>query len=247
MNLIEAKEKIKTDGYCDFNLKDFNEEYYNLFLNYKYSSNDSQYLEKFKNIRFDYQSNDTDKVHLKELLGSYQEVNQLKTQLLQTYDYQYMSQLWFYADFDTNAIYNGISLKEVYYSIVNYFYGLPSEDVDLGMQYTCYSEDCFLKDHIDSCGRLGREFKTTIATCAILIYLNEEWDTSWGGNLVLRNDTLGFNTGVSYSVVPEFGKVAIIDLETYDISHMVEDIKGDHNRCTMLSFCTHTNKQIKLL
>jgi Rps23 Pro-64 3,4-dihydroxylase Tpa1-like proline 4-hydroxylase len=241
MTLLEAKEKIKTYGYCDFDLKEFNEDYYNVFLNYKYSVNDTEYLEKFKLIRFDFQSNENDRIQMSKEIESHAKANELKKELLAKYDYEYMAQLWFQANFNTGITYDGISLQDVYYSILEYFYGQTEDDVRLGLQWTCYTEDCFLKDHNDG---QGDEFQNT---CAILIYLNEEWDENWGGSLVLRNDKSTFNKNISYKVVPKFGKVAIIDLEKYDVSHMVENIKGDHNRCTMLAFCTQKERRIKIL
>jgi hypothetical protein len=51
---------------------------------------------------------------------------------------------------------------------------------------------------------------------------------------------------VAHKVVPTFAKVAIIDLKTFDTSHAVEDIIGDHNRCTILSFATSKTPRIKL-
>jgi Rps23 Pro-64 3,4-dihydroxylase Tpa1-like proline 4-hydroxylase len=108
--------------------------------------------------------------------------------------------------------------------------------------WTCYSEGCFLKNHNDG------KCEDYQNVCAILIYLNEEWDESWGGNLVLRNtsDKNNQNIKTIHKVIPEFGRVAIIDLEIFDTSHAVDDIIGDHNRCTLLSFATSKTKRQKL-
>ena len=66
--------------------------------------------------------------------------------------------------------------------------------------------------------------------------------------MVLRNtsDKNDKNIKTTHKVIPEFGKVAIIDLEIFDTSHAVEDIIGDHNRCTLLAFATSKTPKIKL-
>lgn len=51
---------------------------------------------------------------------------------------------------------------------------------------------------------------------------------------------------VAYKVIPTFGKVAIIDLKTFDTSHAVECVNGNHNRCTLLAFATSKTPIIKL-
>ena len=42
MTLDDAKHNIKTNGFCEFELKDFNEELYDRILEKKYSINDNQ-------------------------------------------------------------------------------------------------------------------------------------------------------------------------------------------------------------
>jgi Rps23 Pro-64 3,4-dihydroxylase Tpa1-like proline 4-hydroxylase len=78
-----------------------------------------------------------------------------------------------------------------------------------------------------------------------LIYLNEEWEEEWGGNLILRNTKIAhsINKETKHAVTPKFGKVAIIDLEEFDTAHAVEKIIGDHNRCTLLAFATQRKKR----
>ena len=56
--------------------------------------------------------------------------------------------------------------SNVYYRILEYFYKKNEKDTNCGLQWTCYSEGCFLKDHNDGQG------DTYQNTCAILIYLN---------------------------------------------------------------------------
>jgi Rps23 Pro-64 3,4-dihydroxylase Tpa1-like proline 4-hydroxylase len=240
MTLEQAKNNLKEIGYCDFDLKDFNTEYYRLLEKIKYKISDKKYLENFKVTRFDYHNEESDvHVNYRETFETFAQANVKKEELLKEYDYEHMAQLWFLSE---SAPMHCIDEKfeKVFYDILEYFYNQTEADVRMGQQWTCYSEKCFLKDHNDG---QGDEYQNT---CAILIYLNEEWNENWGGNLILRN-TKHTNDGiVAYKVVPTFGKVAIIDLKTFDTSHAVEDIIGDHNRCTLLSFATSKTPRIKL-
>ena len=240
MTLIEAKESLKLKGYCDFELKDFNEEYYNLFEKIKYKKEDTEYLNYFKMVRFDYHNEPTDiHVNSSKQFDSFANANIEKNELFKKYDYENMAQLWIQS---LNSPKDFIDEKfdEVYYNILEYFYNKTKLDVTMAPQWTCYSEGCFLKDHNDG---QGEEYQNT---CAILIYLNEEWDESWGGNLILRDSKNTHDKTTAYKVIPKFGRVAIIDLEIFDTSHAVDDIIGDHNRCTLLSFATSKTPKIKL-
>jgi Rps23 Pro-64 3,4-dihydroxylase Tpa1-like proline 4-hydroxylase len=240
MTLEESKISLKTNGYCDFDLKEFSPEYYNLLEKIKYKTEDTKYLENFKVIRFDYH-NEEDNIHInhREIFENFDTANLKKEELLKEYDYEHTAQMWLISE-STPMHTIDEKFENLFYDILEYFYNETEDDVRMGQQWTCYSEKCFLKDHNDG---QGDEYQNT---CAILIYLNEEWDESWGGNLILRN-TRHTNDGVvAHKVVPTFAKVAIIDLKTFDTSHAVEDIIGDHNRCTILSFATSKTPRIKL-
>lgn len=252
MTLIEAKESLKLNGYCDFELKDFNQEFYNLFESLKYIDGNTNYLNQFKMVRFDYRKDGepNEDISAHYMLNSFIESNNKKNQIIKEYDEKYISQVWLNspaapADSDYFNPSSHIAGKKVfhnvYYRILEHFYGENENDVNCGLQWTCYSEGCFLKDHNDG---QGEEYQNT---CAILIYLNEEWQEEWGGNLLLRNtkDTNDENIKTMYKVIPQFGRVAIIDLKIFDTSHAVEKIIGDHNRCTLLAFATSKTKREK--
>ena len=239
MTLLEAKKSLNSVGYCDFDLKDFNEDFYNLFLNIKYKVEDTKYLDEFRVVRFDIHD-DKNNHHIqgRDVFSNFKEANDKKLEILNSFDIEYMAQLWLQSESKPHS--NNDEYTNVYYRILEYFYNKNEKDVGCGLQWTCYSESCFLKDHNDG---QGEEYQNT---CAILIYLNDEWDEAWGGNLILRNTKNTNDKTVSYKVVPKFGKVAIIDLETFDTSHAVETVIGDHNRCTLLAFATSKTPKIKL-
>ena len=236
MTLLEAKKSLSLNGYCDFDLKDFNEDFYNLFLSIKYEESDTNYLDEFTVVRFDMHDDTTDThIQSRDVFNNFKEANTKKLEILNSFDKEYMAQLWLQSQATPYADNN--AFPNVYYRILEYFYGKNEETVNCGLQWTCYSEDCFLKDHNDGQG------DTYQNTCAILIYLNEEWEEEWGGNLILRNTKNTNDKNISYKVVPKFGKVAIIDLETFDTSHAVETVIGNHNRCTLLAFATAKEKR----
>ena len=94
--------------------------------------------------------------------------------------------------------------------------------------FTYYTTGCFLQNHSDGTGT-GR-------ICAILIYLNETYDEKDGGLLILDNKE---------TINPEFGKIAIIDLNSFDIPHMVTKVTGGIGRYAILSFVKRKEDEFK--
>jgi Rps23 Pro-64 3,4-dihydroxylase Tpa1-like proline 4-hydroxylase len=237
MNLIEANESLHTNGYCDFDLKDFSEESYNAFLELKYKVSDDNYLEKFTIVRFDAHDENHNSYRINEGFETFKNAIIEKNNLIKKYDENKIAQIWLQSEmipFSDNSI-----IKQTYYQIIKHFYNQTEDDVNCALQWTCYSEGCYLKDHNDG---QGDEYQNT---CAVLIYLNEEWEEDWGGSLILRNtkNTHSIDKETKYKIAPKFGKVAIIDLQTFDTSHAVEKIIGEHNRCTLLAFATQRKKR----
>jgi Rps23 Pro-64 3,4-dihydroxylase Tpa1-like proline 4-hydroxylase len=242
MILEQTKEKLKTIGYCDFELKDFDENFLEIFEKIKYKSGDEQYQNHFTMIKFDYTgAGEVDgNIQYFGELSTFDEANQKKYELLDKYDERGIAQVWltapaFFIDSTTPTFTK--DLEKCFYKILKYFYNETEEDVILGVQWTLYNNDCFLKDHND--GR-GDEYQNT---CAILIYLNDEWKEEWGGNLVLRNTKNTNEKKIAHKVVPNFGRVVIIDLKTFDTSHAVEKVIGDHNRFAIIAFATSRTKK----
>lgn len=238
MTLLEAKKSLHSIGYCDFDLKDFNEDFYNLFLSIKYKESDEKYLDNFTCVRFDYHDGKNDYHHQsRDVFENFKKADSRKTEILNSFEIEPIAQLWLQSESFPNG--SDGEFSNVYYRILEYFYNKNEKDTNCGLQWTCYSEGCFLKDHNDG---QGEEYQNT---CAILIYLNDEWDEDWGGNLILRNtkNANDKNKKTEHKVVPKFGKVAIIDLGTFDTAHAVETIIGNHNRCTLLAFATDKEKR----
>ena len=239
MNLVEAKESLFKNGYCDFDLKDFSEESYDEFLKIKYNTSDTDYLERFTRVKFDFHDDNTNThIQSSNKFKNFENANTEKNNLLNSYNEEYAAQIWLFSDNVPQENDNRI-ISQTYYKILKHFYNQTKDYVRCGLQWTCYSEGCFLKDHNDG---QGDEYQNT---CAILIYLNDEWEEEWGGNLLLRNTKIAHSLDIktSHKVVPKFGRVAIIDLEVFDTAHAVEKIIGDHNRITLLAFATQIEKR----
>lgn len=236
MKLIEAKNKLHEIGYCDFDLSEYNNEYYLILEKIKYVTNNKEYLEGYTNLRFDYHSdNDDEHVQSSEHYETFDLCNEKKVEFLKKYSESGISQIWMSRYIDPE-----INVRKIFYNILEYFYGKTEKDVNAGIQWTLYNEGCFLKDHNDG---QGIEYQNT---CAILIYLNEDWEQAWGGNLILRNTKNTNDKEVAHRVIPKFGKVVIIDLQTFDTSHAVEKVIGEHNRFTVLAFITSKTKRENL-
>ena len=103
-----------------------------------------------------------------------------------------------------------------------YFYDFKeSQEYSILDFITYYDRGCVLKPHSDGTGT-GR-------VCALLIYLNDKYDENDGGILILDKKE---------KVIPIFGKVAIIDLQNFDIEHEVTEVVSGLGRFALLAFVT---------
>jgi Rps23 Pro-64 3,4-dihydroxylase Tpa1-like proline 4-hydroxylase len=244
MNIQEAKEKLKKDGYTSFELKDFDEELYNFLLPLKCNAekNLKNYYTNLKadgGFHFEDLKQDHSKgtIKLQNDFKSFDEASKKKNELLhiQKTDSTFiLSQLWHYNDLNEiidesssissfkHPINQPFSKFQKYVSnITKYFFDFEDtqEYVLFAPMTTYYDDGCKLKNHSDGTGT-GR-------ICALLIYLNEEYDENDGGILILNDEE---------KVIPTFGKVAIIDLQTFDIPHMVTEVTGGLGRFAILTF-----------
>ena len=244
MNIQEAKEKLKKDGYTSFELKDFDEEFYNFLLPLK--CNEEKNLKNYyTNLKGDggfhleeYREDvSKDKIKIQTDFESFENASKKKNEIvdmLKTNSNCMMSQLWYFNNLSSiispdrpedgveYPLQEPFSKFEKYVSnITKHFFDFEDtqEYVLFAPMTTYYNDGCKLKNHSDGTGT-GR-------ICALLIYLNEEYDENDGGILILNNKE---------KVIPTFGKVAIIDLQTFDIPHMVTEVTGGLGRFALLTF-----------
>jgi len=244
MNIQEVKEKLKKDGYTSFEIKDFDEEFYNFLLPLKCNEeknlkNYYTYLRADGSFNLDGGTADEskDKIRIQDDFELFEEASKKKNEIVdirKTDSNFMMSQLWYYSDLnsiippdrpedDTQYATNKTMTKfEKYvYNITKHFFDFEDtqEFCLFAPMSTYYDKGCVLANHGDGTGT-GR-------ICAMLIYLNEEYDENDGGILILDNKE---------KVIPTFGKVAIIDLQSFDIQHQVTEVTGGLGRFALLTF-----------
>lgn len=222
MSIDEAKKHLKEKGYCSFDLKDFDESPFKYIEKYK-SSTELSRKENYTSLRADFTGDYWTKIYgnINTDMGSFEAANNKKEEILAEIKNtnKDMFQIWLFHNVSDN------NLKKVYDKITKHFFDLDdSEELSIELSSTLYNDRCFLHDHIDG--------KSPVKNYAsILIYLNENWNQEDGGNLILRGDDK-----IDYKVVPEFGRVAMIDLQNFDIYHAVEKVINNKERCCLIAF-----------
>jgi Rps23 Pro-64 3,4-dihydroxylase Tpa1-like proline 4-hydroxylase len=222
MSIDEAKKHLKETGYCSFDLKDFDESLFKYIEKYK-SSTELSRKENYTSLRADFTGDYWTKIYgnINTDMGSFEAANNKKEKILAEIKNtnKDMFQIWLFHNVSDN------NLKKVYDKITKHFFDLDdSEELSIELSSTLYNDRCFLHDHIDG--------KSPVKNYAsILIYLNENWNQEDGGNLILRGDDK-----IDYKVVPEFGRVAMIDLQNFDIYHAVEKVINNKERCCLIAF-----------
>lgn len=219
MTPIEAKEHLHKKGYCSFNIGDLSEELLNIIDVYKSDGVSSQ-RDNMTFLRADF-STSSGEDGINTNFKTFEEANKIKNEKLSILSKDDIVQIWLYGhpDGGTN------SLRKLYIELTKYFYDIDDTiDLNLDISISLYNEGCFLNDHIDG--------KSPVKNYAsMLVYLNKDWKEEDGGNLILRGDD-----NIDYKVVPEFGTVAIIDLQNFDIYHQVEQVINDVERYTIICF-----------
>lgn len=225
MTIEESKQKLKNEGYTWFELEELNPEFYNWLLPFK--CNDTQNIkDSITGFRVDMINNSTgEKIQYREEFETHTDATLKANEIFSLVDNEEVrsSQIWYYSDFKTIIKDpKEISKFENYIkNIIMYFYDFEeTQEYSLfAPMFTYYEKGCHLGNHSDGTGT-GR-------VCAFLLYLNETYHEKDGGYLVLNNKD---------KVIPTFGKIAMIDLQTFDIPHMVTKVTDGIGRYALLSF-----------
>lgn len=221
--LKDTKDRLKKNGYVVFNLKDFVEfeSYYNELLDLKCTENNNL-KEKMTGLRFNSISQ-----HIREQLEfkSFTEAYKTGESLFEKLEKkeENVFQYWY---FSCNGELTD-KFKPIIQGLSKEFYDLEKEELDLYLSCTYYPKNCILKTHTDG--------YSNNRICAILIYLNENYNKDWGGNLIVGNDI----------VVPEYGNVVILNFDNSNIQHGVTMVTDGPGRYAHLSFVStkKTNNQ----
>lgn len=219
MTPIEAKEHLHRKGYCSFNISDLSTELLDIVSKFKCDDVTSQ-KENMTFLRGDF-SESSKESHINENFKSFTIADKIKNEKLSSVSKEDIIQLWLYGNpkEDTEI------LRKLFTELTKYFYDTDDTiQLNLDISISLYNKGCFLNDHIDG--------KSPVKNYAsMLVYLNKDWNAEDGGNLVLRG-----SDGIDYKVIPEFGNVAIIDLQNFDIYHQVEQVINDVDRYTIICF-----------
>lgn len=112
-----------------------------------------------------------------------------------------LAQIW-YVDFPKKT-----EIYDLLTSIYLKFYSI--NDIEILDSVTLFNDGCFIIPHND-----GRDPKRI---AGILIYLNKNYDENNGGCLILKNKT---------KIVPEYGRVVVIDYTENSVEHEVTKVKN---------------------
>jgi Rps23 Pro-64 3,4-dihydroxylase Tpa1-like proline 4-hydroxylase len=226
MTIEQAKDKLKKEGYTYFQLSEFDSEFYNWLSAFK-NIKQNQLKERFTFLRADVrEKSGKSYIGLNTDFGSFDKAKEKKDEIFSLVNSDmgfYINQIWHFTD--TNVFLEIAKLdiktyKNYVKKIIKHFFDIDeSQEYDFTNMSTLYDDKCLLTNHSDGIQ------KNRI--CAILIYLNENYDEKDGGCLVLNN---------TEKVIPEFGNIAIIDLQSFDVPHMVTEVIGGPGRYTILSF-----------
>lgn len=122
-------------------------------------------------------------------------------------------------------------IRELYHKISKTFYPNVTEELNYNFHTTFYNKGCGIKDHQDGIN--------PNSLYAGLVYLNNRYDTSWGGRLRLGE----LNEEKSF-VEPTFGTISILDFTNFNPTHGVETVTNNSGRYAYLSFVSKTGKII---
>ena len=223
MDTTKIYADIVTNGYSQFNLKDYNEEYYTELLPLK--CNETHNLKEIMtSLRIDGPALESTKypggIHMFVDSNSFEELCIEKSKILNQMDGK-PAQTWYNVHYNEMSI--GSTIRKIVRDITKTIFSLDESISisELVNEITFFDKGSLITAHKDGL-YLDR-------ICTILIYLNEEYDANNGGILKLNGDV---------EVLPIFGNVAIIGLRPTDlnIEHEVTEVTGGIGRYAICAF-----------
>lgn len=216
--LIELKEELLETGYVSFNLKDIRLDLYQKLegLIPIGTLNPSD----FTNLKASIinPKNNPEPIYPNDITDtSFEALETIKDDIFKRYlnsDIYNIEQIWYYKNIGNHHVLDFVS------DIYSLFYD-KTKDRNCGSSITLYNDRCFLLNHNDA------NDTTNSRTCAILIYLSNDWIDGKGGELVIDDKVV---------VPPIYGNVAILDFTKHNPAHMVNEVVG-FNRYCLINFC----------
>jgi hypothetical protein len=242
--MVLDKEKLLKEGYLSFNIKDLDESLYNdLYNNFnkskkissinilRYDSTVDCDLEKFsfedyykklkdkfklhENSLFEYYTIDKNKTRFTlKLKGEYEYLSECKKEI-DNFEGNTKAQSWLYNSIHRDFILSNI-VEKIYKKILSNLYieyvneNLYFENKINMFDLTLYEKNDFIEPHSDGVNpeRL----------CVILLYLNDDYQEGFGGELVIEKEVV---------VPPLFGNVSILDFTNNNPNHSVNQVLDD--------------------
>ena len=99
------------------------------------------------------------------------------------------------------------TINQLLYGVFKDYYDYSFDELNIMASVTLFTQGCFINEHNDG--------KDPNRIAGILIYLNKDYDATNGGCLILENET---------KIVPEYGRVVIIDYTQHTIQHAVTTV-----------------------
>lgn len=228
-NFGDSKQHFIEHGYCQFSLKDFDVNFYNILDKFLSCNSDDNLKEMFYTFRFDASNKNARYV---SPIRSFNDAKQNALELLnECKDHSKISQLWYFQN-DLDYVQSFVENKKPDFknfkikdeivkttnNILKYFYEDISNDIIHNeLQFSFYDVDNVFTPHSDG---------MTVNLCSILIYLNKNYDKNNGGLLLLNGE----------EVVPELGMVALMDLSKHDVNHGVTKVVSESGRYAIFNF-----------
>ena len=213
---------LKENGYCNFELKEYSEEFAKYLEQFKCSPTKNM-KDSFNSLRLDTNSNKTyEDGHHQKTFETFDLVKKYADEVLSE-DGLRVKQFWYhkgiheeYKNYDINEEY----IRDFFRNLGRYLYDNESVDVS-GVDFTYYDIGGMIESHRDAPEHYNGRL------CNILIYLNETYDDNDGGLLILNDEI---------KVSPTFGNVVVIDLKKFNTKHEVTKVTNGMGRYALLSF-----------
>ena len=224
MDIHKLKSDLQTKGYTQFNLKDFNEDYYNELLPLKCNEiNNLKHL--MTGVRLDGHSYKLDESKINENSVGYpsfedaQKAMLTKLKLIKGQPFQN----WYRVEYHNLPL--GNTIQKIKYDISKKIFSID-ESIKLQSRVndiTFFDYSCQIVNHRDGTN-LNR-------ICAIMIYLNETYNINDGGILKLDNNE---------EILPIFGNVVVISLDkNANPEHAVSEVTGGIGRYAITTFINY--------
>lgn len=132
------------------------------------------------------------------------------------------NQSWFGSHIYDNVLNIRPVIAKIFKSLLSDFYDIDVEryfEENFVLNISSFGKGSLITKHSDG-QNPGRY-------AAILLYLNDDWNSNDGGQLVLKDNI---------NIEPEFGNIVILDFTKNNVEHSVTEVVGDRNRWAFISF-----------